>query len=254
MARIKINWEEAEGGKFIKQPGEYIVKLVEAELDEDSEGRSFIEWTAKITRGNNIGATIRFKNYITPKTLWRLRDLLTSINYPITESVQDLDLDDIIESGKEFVIEVENGNERPDGKGYYMQVSDYMPFEDYEETKKSFESGKKASPEESKKQEDDDIDEMEKEIDRLGLDIDLDDYDTYIEKVEAFKKAKKKATEKEEKKKATVYTREMLDDLGSVELDKIAEEIGLELDEDSSPRSKRRSLIQALKECGRFEE
>ena len=253
MARIKINWEEAEGGKFIKQPGEYVVKLTEAELDTDSENRQYIEWTAQVTRGNNKGATIHFKNYLTPKTLWRLRDLLSSIDYPISESVQDLDLDDIIDRETEFVIEVENGNERPDGKGYYMQVSDYMPYVDYEETKKIFESGKKSSPEDYKKQEEDDIDEMEKEIDRLGLDIDLDDYDTHAEKIEAFNKAKKKATEKEEKKKV-VYTREMLDDLGSVELDKIANEIGLELDEDASPRSKRRSLIQALKECGRFEE
>lgn len=243
MAKIKINWEEAEGGKFIKQPGEYIVKLAEAELESDDENRQYIEWTAKVTRGNNVGATIRFKNYITPKTLWRLRDLLNAIDYPITESVQDLDLDDIIKREVEFAIEVENGNERPDGKGYYMQVSDYMPYTDYEETKKNYSQDKS----------DDELDEMEKEIDRLGLDLDLDDYDTIEEKRAAFNKAKKKATEKSEKK-GTVYTREMLDDLGSVELDKIAEEIGLEIDEDASPRSKRRSLIQALKECNRFEE
>ncbi len=241
MAKIKINWEDAEGGKFIKQPGEYIVKLTEAELDTDSENRQYIEWTVKVTKGNNVGATIHFKNYITPKTLWRLRDLLNAIDYPITESVQDLDLDDIIKNGKDFVIEVENGNERPDGKGYYMQVSDYMPYVDYANTMKDY--GK----------DDDELDEMEREIDKLGLDIDLDDYDTIEEKRAAFNKAKKKAAEKAEKKE-TVYTREMLDDLGSVELDKIAEEIGLELDEDASPRSKRRSLIQALKECGRFEE
>lgn len=246
MARIKINWEDAEGGKFIKQPGEYIVKLTEAELDSDSENRQYIEWTVKVTKGNNVGATIHFKNYITPKTLWRLRDLLNAIDYPITESVQDLDLDDIIKTGKEFVIDVENGNERPDGKGYYMQVSDYMPYADYTEVKESY--GK-----EVKEDDEDELDKMEREIDKLGLDIDLDDYDTIEEKRAAFNKAKKKATEKSEKK-ATTYTREMLDDLGSVELDKIAEEIGLELDEDASPRSKRRSLIQALKECGRFEE
>lgn len=245
MAKIKINWEEAEGGKFIKQPGEYIVKLVEAELDTDSEDRQYIEWTAKVTKGNNVGATIHFKNYLTPKTLWRLRDLLNAINYPITESVQDLDLDDIIKSETEFAIEVENGNERPDGKGYYMQVSDYMPYVDYEKAKEDY--GKEVK-------EDDELDEMEKEIDRLGLDLDLDDYDTIEEKRSAFNKALKKANVKAEDKKKTIYTREMLEDLGSVELDKIAEEIGLEVDEDASPRSKRRSLIQALKECNRFEE
>lgn len=247
---IKINWDEAEGGKFIKQPGEYVVTLTEASLEEDSEGRQYIEWTAQVTQGSNKGATIHFKNYITPKTLWRLRDLLNAIDYPITDSVQDLDIEDIVKTCKDFVIEVEEGNERPDGKGFYMQVSDYMPWVEYDKIKEDVKPGKGSSKDPISK--DDLLDEMEEEIDRLGLDIDLDDYDTFEEKQAAFTRAKSKMEKKSNSKPK--YTREMLDDLGSAELDKIAEEIGLELDEDSSPRSKRRSLIQALKECGRFEE
>lgn len=250
---ISVNWDEAEGGKYIKNPGEYVVKLIEGEIDTDDEGRTVIEWRAQVTQGKDKGATIGFRNYVTPKTLWKLRDLLEAVGYPVKGSAQDLDVDDILETAKDFVIEVTEGNERADGKGYYMQVDDYMALGDYEKTEEKFSPD--SDKEEESTDEEGELDEMEEEIDELGLDIDLDDYDTFEEKKAAFEKAKKKAkSKKEEKPKKVVYTREMIDSLGSAELDKIANEIGLELDEDSSPRSKRRSLIQALKEEGRFEE
>ena len=179
--------------------------------------------------------------------MWKLREFLEAIDYPVSGSVQDLDLDDIIESAKPFVIEVEEGKERQDGKGYYMQVSDYMKLDDYKETTPPSKS--------DNKKEVDVLEALEDEIDELGLDIDLDDYDTLEEKKEAVEKAKAKMKKGIEPMVGPVkYTAEMLADLGSKELDKIEEEIGLEFEEDSSPRSKRRSLAKALKEEGRFEE
>jgi hypothetical protein len=208
----------------------------------------------------------------------------------IGNSIQDLDLDEAIEEGSEFVIEVEEGNERADGKGYYMQVSDFMALEDYEEasevtetkeededveddeeaeeeepatknSKKSKKGDSKEGKSKKAKQVDEDelLDQMEEEIDELGLDIDLDDYDTFAEKKKAFEKAKAAATEgdgdeEDEDSDEQIYTVEEIESLGTKQLKLIAEEIGLELDEEASTRSKRRSVIAGLRKAGRLDE
>ena len=287
---VTINWEEEEGGKFLSNPGEYVVKAISAESNEDDEGRTYIKWTFEVTKGKGKGATISTNTYITPKALWKLRELLECMGMEIGNSIQDLDLDEAIEEGSEFVIEVEEGNERADGKGYYMQVSDFMALEDYEEasevteTKEGSEdvedddeaeeeepatkSSKKSKKDDSKerkskkaKQVDEDelLDQMEEEIDELGLDIDLDDYDTFAEKKKAFEKAKAAATEEEgdeedEDSEEQIYTVEEIESLGTKQLKLIAEEIGLELDEEASTRSKRRSVIAGLRKAGRLDE
>lgn len=288
---VSINWEEEEGTKFLKNPGEYIVITTGAVVDEDEEGKQFINWTFQVTRGKASGATISTRTYITPKALWKLRELLQSMKVEIeSNSVQDIDLDQILEDQNEFVIEVEEGNERADGNGYYMTVADFMSLEGYQETTpsnntkedneeeeeapaKPKKSKEKAEPEEAPKtkkskekaepeiDEEELLDQMEEEIDELGLDIDLDDYDTFEEKQEAFEKAKKKAskgnkssTKKEEEDEEQTYTVEEIEALGTKQLKVIAEEIGLELDEEASTRSKRRSLIAGLRKAGLLEE
>lgn len=286
---VTINWEEEEGGKFLSNPGEYVVKAISAESNEDDEGRTYIKWTFEVTKGKGKGATISTNTYITPKALWKLRELLECMGMEIGNSIQDLDLDEAIEEGSEFVIEVEEGNERADGKGYYMQVSDFMALEDYEEASEATEtkeededveddeeveeeepatkSSKKSKKDNSKegkskkaKQVDEDelLDQMEEEIDELGLDIDLDDYDTFAEKKKAFEKAKAAATEEDEEEDEDsdeqVYTVEEIESLGTKQLKLIAEEIGLELDEEASTRSKRRSVIAGLRKAGRLDE
>ena len=287
---VTINWDEEEGTKFLKNPGEYVVIATKAEIDEDDEGKQFINWTFQVAEGKKKGSSITTKTFITPKALWKLRELLECMKVEIGNSVQDIDLDEIIESQEKFVIEVEEGNERPDGNGYYLTVSDYMPYEDYQETseqisKKGDEDGEEDSEAEeeepvsknskkdkkkaSKKEVDEDeiIEQMEEEIDELGLDIDLDDYDSLEEKQEAFEKAKKKAAKKSSKKQeveeddededeeeTTTYTVEEIESLGTKQLKVIAEEIGLELDEDASTRSKRRSVIAGLRKAGLLEE
>ena len=289
---VTINWEEEEGGKFIQNPGEYVVKAIESESNEDDEGRTYIKWTFQVTSGKGKGATISTNTYITPKALWKLRELLECMGMEIGNSVQDLDLDEVLEEGSEFVIEVEEGNERADGKGYYMQVSDFMALEDYEEASapkkqkeeqdeqdddeaeeeepatKSSKKAKKDSTKEGKSKkstkakeanEEELLDLMEEEIDKLGLDIDLDDYDTFAEKKKAFEKAKAEATEEDEdsdddEEDEQVYTVEEIEALGTKQLKAIAEEIGLELDEEASTRSKRRSVIAGLRKAGRLDE
>lgn len=281
---VSINWEEEEGTKFIKNPGEYIVITTGAVVDEDDEGKQFINWTFQVTKGKASGATIFTRTYITPKALWKLRELLQSMKVEVeSNSVQDIDLDRILEDQNEFVIEVEEGNERADGNGYYMTVADFMSLEDYQETTPSNTKDneeeeeatakpkkqiKKAESEEAPKKkaependEEELLDQMEEEIDELGLDIDLDDYDTFEEKQEAFEKAKKKAskgnkssTKKEEEDEEQTYTVEEIEALGTKQLKVIAEEIGLELDEEASTRSKRRSVIAGLRKAGLLEE
>ena len=287
---VTINWEEDEGGKFLTKPGEYVVKTIGAESNDDDEGRTYIKWTFQVTSGKGKGSTISTNTYITPKALWKLRELLECMGIEIGNSVQDLDLDEVLDEGSEFVIEVEEGNERADGKGYYMQVSDFMALEDYEEASsnmdkkeesddeedeteeeeqpatKSSKKAKKEDKEESKSKkskskevdEEDLLDQMEEEIDELGLDIDLDDYDTFAEKKKAFEKAKAAATEEsdeeDEDEEEQVYTVEEIEALGTKQLKLIAEEIGLELDEEASTRSKRRSVIAGLRKAGRLDE
>jgi len=285
---VTINWEEEEGGKFIQHPGEYVVKAISAESNEDDEGRTFIKWTFQVTSGKGKGSTISTSTFITPKALWKLRELLECMGIEIGNSVQDLDLDEAIDEGQEFVIEVEEGNERADGKGYYMQVSDFMALDDYEEAStsskskeepedveeddeteeeepvsKSSKKAKENSAKEGKSKkskskeldEEDLLDQMEEEIDELGLDIDLDDYDTFEEKKKAFQKAKAAATDEEdEDEEEQVYTVEEIESLGTKQLKAIAEEIGLELDDEASTRSKRRSVIAGLRKAGRLDE
>lgn len=285
---VTINWEEEEGGKFLQHPGEYVVKAISAESNDDDEGRTYIKWTFEVTSGKGKGATISTNTYITPKALWKLRELLECMGIEIGNSVQDLDLDEAIEEGSEFVIEVEEGNERADGKGYYMQVSDFMALEDYKEASttnnsteeeeesededeeaeeeepvtKSSKKAKKADKQEEKSRktkskevdEEELLDQMEEEIDELGLDIDLDDYDTFAEKKKAFEKAKAAVEQEEDEEEEQVYTVEEIESLGTKQLKAIAEEIGLELDEEASTRSKRRSVIAGLRKAGRLDE
>lgn len=279
---VTINWEEEEGGKFLKNPGEYTVKAILAEQDEDDEGKTFIKWTFQVVEGKEKGATISTRTYITPRALWKLRELLECTGYEINGSVQDLDLDDVIDECKKFIIEVEEGLERADGNGYYMQVSDFMSLEDYksatpnmkeeeddkedsetEEEEPVSKNSKKGEKENKKKRkskeldEDEIIDQMEEEIEELGLDIDLDDYDTLEEKQKAFEKARKKASEAQEdddEGEMARYTVEEIGELGTKQLKEIADEIGLELDPDASTRSKRRSVIAGLRKAGLLDE
>ena len=289
---IKINWDEEEGGKFIKNPGEYIVLPISVEQDDDDDGKIFLKWTFEVQEGKAKGASISTRTYVTPKALWKLRELLTCMGIEVPQgSVQDLDLDEVIDEASKFVIEVEEGNERADGNGYYMQVSDYMALEDYKEasatTKKGEEdveedteteeeevistSSKKADKARKEKKKSKEVDEeelldqMEEEIDELGLDIDLDDYDTFEEKKEAFEKAKKKASKKskkveedeeeeEEDSEEQHYTVDEIEAFGTKQLKQIASEIGLELDEEASTRSKRRSVIAGLRKAGLLDE
>ena len=282
---VTINWEEEEGGKFLKNPGEFTVKAIAAEQDEDDEGKSFIKWTFQVVEGKEKGASISTRTYITPKALWKLRELLECMGIEINNgSVQDLDLDDIIEEGSKFVIEVEEGQERADGNGYYMQVSDFMSLEDYDsasgkepkekeeedepeaeeekptskDSKKSEKNGKEKRKSKKSKEEEA-LKQMEAEIEELELDIDLDEYDSFEEKKKAFEEAKKEALEEEseedeEEEESQHYTVEEIEELGTKQLKIIAEEIGLELDEEASTRSKRRSVIAGLRKAGLLDE
>lgn len=245
MSKIKIEWNKAEGGKFLKEAGEYIVKLTGYEVDENDEGTKYIRWTIKVTQGNMAGATSKFITSLSYKSLWKLEDFMNAIKYPIERgSVQDLDLDDVLNKAKEFAIEFVEGREREDGKGYYLQAEDFMALDDYKEATKEKTPGNKA---EETKKESDSMDQLEALIDEYDLDIDLEDYDTYDEAKEAIDKAIAKI---KGNSKPTKYTEDMIEALRGPELDKLAGEIGLEFEEDASPRSKRRSLIKALTKEG----
>ena len=87
-----------------------------------------------------------------------------------------------------------------------------------------------------------------------------------IEKKEAFeeakaaaskkskKKAKKEEEEEDEEEEAQHYTSEEIEALGTKQLKVIAAEIGLELDDEASTRSKRRSVIAGLRKAGLLDE
>ncbi len=247
MSKIKIEWNKAEGGKFLRNAGEYIAKLTDYELDENDEGTPYIRWTVKVTQGPQSGASAKFVTSLSYKSLWKLEDFMNAIKYPIERgSVQDLDLDDVLKKAKEFAIEFVEGREREDGKGYYLQAEDFMALDDYKAATAPTE--KKAA--EAKKEQD--LEDLEKLIDEYDLDIDLEDYDTYDEAKEAIDKAIKKA-ETKKPEETTKYTEDMIEALRGAELDKLASEIGLEFEEDASPRSKRRSLIKALTKLGKME-
>lgn len=246
MSKIKIEWNKAEGGKFLKDAGEYIVKLTDYEVDESSEGNQYIRWTVKVTQGPQGGASAKFVTSLAYKALWKLEDLMNAFKYPIERgSVQDLDLDDVLKKAKEFAIEFTEGREREDGKGYYLQAEDFMALDDYEKA-----TTETTTVKEPTKEEEPSMDDLEKLIDENDLDIDLEDYDTYDEAKAAIEKAIAKS---KKAKSPTKYTEEMIEALRGNELDKIADEIGLEFDEDASPRSKRRSLIKALEKAGMME-
>lgn len=247
MSKIKIEWNKAEGGKFLRNAGEYIVKLTDYEVDENDEGNQYIRWTIKVAEGPQTGATAKFITSLSYKSLWKLEDFLNAIQYPIERgSVQDLDLDDVLDKAKNFAIEFVEGREREDGKGYYLQAEDFMALDAYKEATSSTESQKAKETKEELNLED-----LEKLIDEYDLDIDLEDYDTYDEAKAAIEKAISKAKKSQESEGK--YTEEMIEALRGAELDKLANEIGLEFGEDDSPRSKRRSLIKALTKLGRME-
>lgn len=244
MSKIKIEWDKAEGGKFLKEAGEYIVKIKDYEVDENDEGTQYIRWAVEVTQGPCKGASSKIITSLGYKSLWKLEDFLNAICYPIKKgSVQDLDLDDVLKKAKEFAVEFVEGREREDGKGYYLQAEDFMPLEDYKGTTTTTTVQEEESPE-------NDFDKLDELIEKHDLDIDLEDYDTYEEAEAAIKKAIAKKEKSSEKAEEIEYTTEMIESLRGAELDKLADKIGLEFDEDASPRSKRRSLIKALTKAG----
>lgn len=254
MSKIQIDWSKSEGGRFLKNAGEYIVKLEDYEVDESAEGNQYIRWSIKVVEGNWKDASSKFVTSLSHKSLWKLEELLNAVQYPVTRgSVQDLDLDDVIEKAKPFAIEFVEGREREDGKGYYLQAEDFMALDEY---KKSTEDAPKKeapverAPESKKEATDDEFKRLEELIDKLDLPIDLEDYDTFEEARLAVDKAIAKKNGLAPK--PTVYTEDMIETLRGAELDKLAQEIGLEFEEDASPRSKRRSLMKALEKEGRL--
>ena len=81
---------------------------------------------------------------------------------------------------------MEEGNERADGKGYYLQAEDFMALDAYKEATKEQPKEDRSEPAPEKK---DSMDELEELIDTYDLDIDLEDYDTYDEAKAAIDKA-----------------------------------------------------------------
>lgn len=247
MSKIQIDWSKSEGGKFLKDAGEYIVKLTDYEVDESDQGNQYIRWTVKVVEGPQTDASAKFVTSLAYKALWKFEDLLNSVGYEVKRgSVQDLDLDDVLKKSKPFAIEFVEGREREDGKGYYLQAEDFMALDDYKESTETKTEGPK------KESSNEDFSKLEELVDKLELDIDLEDYDTFEEARMAVDQAIAKKNNLVPKK--TMYTEEMIEELRSAELDKLAQEIGLEFEEDASPRSKRRSLIKALEKAGRLED
>lgn len=242
---IKVNWDEVNEGKFLRTAGEYIVKLTKAEQDEDDEGKPFIEWSVRVEEGKEKGSITSFRTYLTAAALWKFKALLEAIQYEITEGIQEIDLDNLIKNASPFVVDAIEGKERADGKGHYIQIDDYMALEKEEAPKEE----KAPKSKKGKKS----LDELEALIDKHELDIDLEDYDSYEEAEAAVKKAIKDSSDDEEEP-TEVYTDEDLDDMGSKELKALAKKIGLELDDDESTRSKRKSVKEALKKLKMYSE
>jgi hypothetical protein len=93
-------------------PGTYAVIVTDAEERTASTGTEGVQLDLEIVEGSDKGRGLWDTCWITPKAMWRVKQVLSALQYPIPEGEFDLNPADLI--GRRMFVAVEH--EEYDGK------------------------------------------------------------------------------------------------------------------------------------------
>jgi len=173
MPKFKVDFTETEsrGGKKSMgarrhyPPGDYAVKCVRAELTTSSEKDTpGVRVTFRILSGEHKGGEVTDTAWLTPKSLWRLRNMLEAMGIKIPSKAVNVDTG--IMQGKSLAITLDD--EEYDNK-VYSRVVDTFLLSELEEVESDEDTDDLGTDEDEEEGE-----ESEKEDDDLE-EIDLDD-------------------------------------------------------------------------------
>lgn len=115
-----------EGSGSTRVPeDDYVVVIKSAKATTFQSGNSGIEMDLEIAEGKHKGKVVRDRIVFTPKTLWRLRDLLEAIGIEVPRRVVNLPLKKLM--GQELGVTLVDGE--PYNNRIKSEVADYLDAE-----------------------------------------------------------------------------------------------------------------------------
>ena len=161
VEKVKVDFSEVESrggkkgsaGRKHYPPDDYHVKCVAAKLGKSGDKETpRVEIEYKIVDGPHKGGSLRDDLYLTPKSLWRLRQTLEAMGMKIPNKAVNLDVNSL--KGKELAVTLDD--DEYDEKVYSKVVDSYHLSE--------FEAGDEyADDTDDDEDEDEDLEEVDLE-------------------------------------------------------------------------------------------
>lgn len=113
--KVKVDFSDVEsrggkkgsGGRKHYPPSDYHVKCVSAKLGKSGDKETpRVEVTYKIMNGKHKGGQLRDDLYLTPKSLWRLRQTMEAMGIKIPNKSVNIDVDML--KGKELAVTLDD--------------------------------------------------------------------------------------------------------------------------------------------------
>lgn len=252
---LSINFKGVEVRKTLPE-GTYVVEVAEVELTESSNGNEMIKWEFIVAEGKHQGAKLWYNTVTTKESLFKLREVLEALGQEVPDGKMDIDLSELVgcRAGVNVLHDVYEGKTR-------AVIADWLSAEEVDETEEDDEEEVEEEEEDDEENEDEesvdvsdmDEDDLKEVIEEHGLDVDLDDYSSIKKKRKAVEEALSSGgdEEEEEEEEAETYTEDQINDMDKEELEKLNEDLELDIDDidDMKPKAARKAVIKALKKA-----
>lgn len=258
---VKANFKDV---KVFKTPpeGDYVLKVIEAELGESSNDNATISLECEIAQGKYEGSKVWHTLVFSEKALWKTREALEAMGQDVPDGEMEVDPSDLVdcEFGATLFHDTYEGTKRAKIAEFLaadeVSEDDSEEEEDNEEDKKSSKKKSKSKKKDEDEEEEEvdvdslDEDELQELIDDKGLDVDLDDYSSIKKKRAAVAEALEGGEEEEDSdSEETTYTEDQINEMGSEELEELNNDLELDIEDidEMSKKTARRNVIKALK-------
>lgn len=154
-----VDKEIRKGGQAARIPeGDYLAKIVEAEIRDAASGSRYFRWKMQVAAGEYKGKSVYMNTSLKPEALWNLRNLIhAATGRNVAGKVLDFDPDKLY--GKSIGIAVEDNEYTKDGATKITsQVASAFPADELEDADEDDEE-----EEEEEEEDDEDLDEVEVE-------------------------------------------------------------------------------------------
>lgn len=252
---VKANFKDVKSYKTPPE-GDYVLKVVEAELAESANENEMIKMEAEIVNGDYSGSKVWHNLVFSEKALWKTREALEAMGIEVPDGVLELDPSDLVdcEFGATLFHDTYEGTKR--AKISEFLAAEEVSEEDAEEEEEDDKPKKKSKKDKKEKETEVDVSDMDEDelaelVSDRGLDVDLDDYSSIKKKRAAVEDALDggDAEEEEEDSEETTYTEDQINEMDSEELEALNNDLELDIDDidEMSKKTARRNVIKALK-------